>query len=294
MLDTQGNFDLQLVAAVTGVPAVSVNVTSSNTSVGTITASPVTIPAGSAGVTTSFQPVSAGSTTLSVSVPSGFTAPGAFGSLGATVSTAGIAITQGISIGKFLQAQGNFALGAPAPAGGLLLTLTSNNPSLLLLSSSPTVAGSTSIGINVPAGGTTGAYYLQGVASSGTATYTVNAPGFAPSTGTITLTPSGVIVWDGSNAGGIVFGNTVVVSMAQLDPATSSFVQIQQLAGGHAPVSIALSTTVAGATIPSPVTISAASDSVTAMLTGSGFGTVTAVTPPGFIDSNFLSVQIFF
>jgi phosphoglycolate phosphatase-like HAD superfamily hydrolase len=35
-------------------------------------------------------------------------------------------------------------------------------------------------------------------------------------------------------------------------------------------------------------------DSVNAMLTGSGTGTVTAVTPPGFANSNFLTVTVFF
>lgn len=272
---------------------VSVNVTSSNTSVGTITGSPVVIPAGSVGATTGFQPLSAGSSNISVNVPSGFSTPAAFGSVGATVSTAGIAITEGMSLGKFLQVQGNFALGAPAPAGGLSVTLTSNNPGLLLISSSPTVAGSTSIGVNLPAGGSSGTYYLQGVASSGTATYTVSAPGFAPHTGTITLTPSGIVLGDGVNPGALVFGNTVAVSLAQLD-GFGNYMGIQQLAGGHAPVSIDLSTSVMGASITTPVTIAAGTDTASATLTGSGYGTVTGTTPPGFTDSNFLTVSIFF
>ena len=108
------------------------------------------------------------------------------------------------------------------------------------------------------------------------------------------MTPSGVVVGDGINPGAFVLGNTVVVSLAQLDPATNAFAQIQQLAGGLTPVSVNMSTTVAGATIASPVTIGVGADSVSAVLTGSGSGTVTAVTPPGFTDSNFLTVNIFF
>jgi hypothetical protein len=295
MLDSSRNFvELQLVAPITGAPPVSVNVTSSNTSVGTITSSPVVIPAGQAGANTSFQPVAPGSTTISVNVPSGFTTPASFGSVGATVSTAGIAITENIAIGKFLQVQANFALGAPAPAGGLLVTLTSSNPALLLLSTSPTAAGSPSIPVNVSGSSTTGTYYIQSLASSGTVTYTASAPGFAPHTGTITLTPSGVVVGDGINPGAFVLGNTVVVSLAQLDPATNAFVQVQQLAGGHAPVSINMSTTVGGAVITTPVVINAGADSVAATLTGSGSGTVTAATPAGFTGSNFQTVNIFF
>ncbi|MEO8371032.1 MAG: Ig domain-containing protein [Candidatus Solibacter sp.] len=296
-LDASRNFvELQAVAAITGVAPVSVTVTSSNTAAGTITASPVTIPAGLAGVTTSFQPAAAGgsgNTTISVDVPAGFTAPAAFGSIGASVGVPGIGTTGTISLGKFLQVQDVFTLGAPAPAG-TVVTFTSNNPSLVLLSTSPSVAGSASITIAVPANGFTGTYYVQGFASSGTATITASAPGFATHTGTVVLTPSGVVLGDGINPGNMVFGNTVVVSLAQLDPLTNAFSQVQQLAGGLSPVSVGLSTNVAGATITSPVVINAGTDSVNAVLTGSGAGRVTAVTPPGFTNSNYLTVDIFF
>ena len=298
-LDSSRNFvELQVVAPITGVPPVSVNVTSSNTSAGTITTSPVTIPAGSAGVTTFFQPGPAGASgnsTISVDVPSGFTAPAAFGSIGASVGVPGIGIlaTGTISIGKFLQVQDIFTLGAPAPAG-TVVTFTSNNPSLVLLSTSPSDAGSTSIAIPVPTNGFIGTYYIQAFASSGTATITASAPGFASHTGTITLTPSGVVLGDGITPGNMVFGNTVVVSLAQLDPVTNAFAQVQQLAGGLSPVSVAMSTNIAGATITTPVAINAGTDSVNALLTGSGFGTVTALTPPGFTNSNFLTITVFF
>ena len=96
------------------------------------------------------------------------------------------------------------------------------------------------------------------------------------------LTKSGIVIGDGS--GGTVFGNLVSVSMAQLDPG-DTFGQIQQLAGGHPNVSIAMATDIAGASIVSPLTISAGSSTVTATVTGSGFGHVTATTPPGFTDS---------
>jgi hypothetical protein len=294
-LDSSRNFvALGTVAPDSGGNGVSVNVTSSNTAVGTITSSPVAIPAGQIGATTGFQAVSAGSTTISVSVPNGFAIPNQYGSVGATVSTANIGLTDPGSIGKFLQGASTFSLGAPAPAGGLTVTLTSSNSSLLLISASPTTPGSSSVGIVVPAGQSSGTYYLQGLAAAGTVTYTGSANGFAPRTNTITLTPSGIVLGDGINPGAMVFGNTVVVSMAQLDPATNSFMQIQQLAAGHAAVSIAMSTTVAGATITTPVTINPGTDSVNATLTGSGSGTVTGVTPPGFTDSNFLTVNIFF
>jgi hypothetical protein len=261
--------------------------------VGTITTSPVTIAAGSASATTSFQPVGTGTTNISVDVPTGFTSPAAFGSLSASVSTPAIAITDSVSIGKFLQEQANLALGAPAPAGGLHVTLTSSNSSLLVISQSPTTAGSVSTVVNLAAGQATGTYYLQALASTGTVTYTASAPGFATRTATVTLTPAGIVLGDGINPGALVLGNTVVVSMAQLN-SSGIFQKVQQLAGGHATVSIAMSTDVGGATITTPVTISAGNDSASATLTGSGFGNVTGTTPAGFTDSNFRTVQVFF
>jgi len=146
------------------------------------------------------------------------------------------------------------------------------------------------------AGGTSGVYYIHGLASTGTATYTISAPGFASRTGSITLTPSGVVLGDGASVGGFfgtVFGPSVTVSMAQLD-VNGQFVEIQQLAGGHAPVAVTMSTTVAGSTVTSPVTIAAGSDSAVAALTGSGSGQVSASIPAGFTASNFQSVGIFF
>jgi hypothetical protein len=238
--------------------------------------------------------VSAGSSTLSVNnVPTGFSVPAAFGSVAASVGTSGIGITQNVSIGKFLQIQGFFTLGAPAPAG-LKVHLASSNSSLLLLSTSPTVAGTGSIDITMTAGGSSGIYYIQALADTGIVTYTASAPGYASRTGSITLTKSGVVVGDGINPGALVLGNNVVVSMAQLDPG-NVFGQVQQLAGGLAPVSIVMSTTIGTATIASPVTINPGADSAPAPLTGSGgSGTVTATTPPGFTDSNFLTVTVFF
>jgi len=299
-LDASRNFvELQAVAPITGVPAVSVNVSSSNGGVGVITASPVTIPAGQATASTSFQPGAvgvSGNTTISVDVPSGFTAPAVFGSIGASVGVPGIGVLSNgpISLGKFLQVSDIFTLGAPAPAG-TVVTITSNNPSQLLLSTSPTAAGTTFITVPVATGGFGGTYYIQAFGSTGIATFTASAPGFASHTGTVTLTPSGIIVWDGFTPGAqTIVGNVAVVSLAQLNPADNTFVQIQQLAGGLSPVSVVMSTDIVGATITTPITISAGSDHANATLTGSGFGHVTAATPPGYTNSNLLSSQIFF
>jgi hypothetical protein len=52
-----------------GLAAVTVNITSSNTSVGTITVSPVTFNVGDTQQTTSFHPVASGTSVIQVTAP---------------------------------------------------------------------------------------------------------------------------------------------------------------------------------------------------------------------------------
>jgi hypothetical protein len=305
MLDAGGSYVIMPVAAITGVPPVSVTVTSLNTSVGTIMTSPVSIPAGSASATSGFVPTGSGSTTITASVPTGFS-PSQFSSVTAQVSVSGIGLFcptdsggRNVSLGKFLQLSCTFSLGAPAPASGVTVTLSSLDSSKLLLSNSATAGGAPTIQVPVAAGGVGGTFYVQSVSDTGTVMFNASAPGYATNNLTITMTKSGVVLGDGS--GTTLFGNAPTVSMAQLNPG-DNFGTIQQLAGGLPDVSIQMSTDIAGATIVSPVTISGGSTSATALITGSGFGHVTATTPPGFTDTlppvgsvmpSVLTVQIF-
>ena len=106
-----------------------------------------------------------------------------------------MAVTDEISIGYNLQTGGSQHLGEPAPAGGVVVTLTSNDPAKLLLSRTPDQVGSDCITIAIPAGGVGGAsYFIQALAGSGEVTYTATAPGFRTRTGTVTLTPSGLVM----------------------------------------------------------------------------------------------------
>jgi hypothetical protein len=64
---------------------VSLNVTSSNAAVGTISTSPLTFPGNSSFVTTSFQALAVGSSNIAVVPPAGFSLPGDFQQITATV-----------------------------------------------------------------------------------------------------------------------------------------------------------------------------------------------------------------
>ena len=64
---------------------VNVDVTSSDTNVGTITTSPAVFNGGDSFFTTQFDPAAVGTTTISVVPPSGFNTPSNFRQITATV-----------------------------------------------------------------------------------------------------------------------------------------------------------------------------------------------------------------
>lgn len=174
--------------------AVSVQVTSSNPKVGAVSPAAISLAGGSASATVAFQPLTAGETELSVNVPPGFSAPAQFAKVTATVMAPGMAVTDEISIGHNLQTGGTISLGEHAPPDGVVVTLTSSDPKKLLLTTSPHQLGSECIRLTIPGGGVNAGYHLQSLAGEGTVTYTATAPGFRSRTGTVSLTPSGLVL----------------------------------------------------------------------------------------------------
>jgi hypothetical protein len=269
MLDAGLNF--VAVQAMAGGSSMTVNVSSSNTSVGTVTASPVTITGGNFSAATQFHPAAAGATSLSASA-SGFNTPAQDAALTVTVVVPAFSLTDGITVGKGGEEQGTVVIGQLAPAGGVTVTLTSNNASQLLLSATAAAAGSGLITVTIPAGSNNTSFFIQVTGSLGNVTYTASAPGFANRTATITQVPSGTVIF--SPAGLSFFSTTVAggpaafqVANAQLNPADNSFVAIEQVAGGSS-VSATLNSSTAGvASVASPVTIPGGSASATATVT---------------------------
>ncbi|MDX2153758.1 MAG: PKD domain-containing protein [Bryobacteraceae bacterium] len=286
-----------------GGMTVSVPVISSLPTVGTITVSPVSMAAGASSAGTQFQPSTAGSTTLSVGVPVGFSTPAGLRSVIATVSTPGMALTDGLTIGQDLQYHGTLVLGQAAPAGGLAVTLTSANPAALVLSASATVAGSGTLVINVPAGSNTASYYLQALAGAGSVNYTATAGGYASRTASITLGPSGVAL-----AGPVGFGLpfffvslsgglpvTLTVYTGLLDSASRTFVEAQPLRAGLS-VNVPINNTIGtvGSVTPSPAVINAGFDSAVLTFTplATGSTVVSLSRPSNFgLSANKTSLQ---
>ena len=146
---------------VRGGLTIDVPVASATLATGTITGSPVRFTGGVGSATAQFHPMGAGTTLISLAVPTGFTPAATGGSLTATVRVPGLVIEDGVTVGNNLQAPGNLLLGQTAPAGGLAVTLTSNSANLLL-SNTESGAGANSITISMNAGQTSAVYYLQG------------------------------------------------------------------------------------------------------------------------------------
>lgn len=185
----------QLVAA---RPSLKVELLNSNKFVGSVVGSPVEIAAGSSTGDAVFQPANDGQTVISVKQPPGFRTANQFASWTAIVEKPRLAVSS-ITIGKDLQVGGVLSLGAPAPEKGLSVTLVSDNPRQLLLSPAADQPGSASLTVQMKPGTASISYYLQALADSGTVTYSVTAPGFRNASGTVTLTPSGVLITPASN-----------------------------------------------------------------------------------------------
>jgi trimeric autotransporter adhesin len=264
--------------ALAGGLTATVAVSSSDPGAGTIASSPLTFATaadGSSSANFSFVPATtptSAQTTLSVNTPSGYSTPTSLTSLKANV-VATCGVTQDV-VGNKLQMQGTVTLSGPAPAGGTTVTLTSSNAQLLLLAVNPVSASDwkSSIQVTVPAGLTQAPYYIQGLASSGTVTYTASCRNSAAS---MTLAPSGVVVAGSSGSPGpaILGGQLETLSKgpvnftvytAVLNPADNSYVGLQPLAVGQPSIQVGLTSgDTSKATIQTPTTISG----------GTGFGT---------------------
>jgi hypothetical protein len=263
----------------------SIAVTSSNAAVGTISSSPVTIAAGSYSTTTSFQPVGAGTSTIALGTqPSGFSATTSSGYLSGTATvtaptpTFGYSAATTIGVGLMNPIYGS-SLGGTAPSP-VTATVTSSNPSAVLLSTSPTALGSATLTFTNLTNGIPN-YYVQGVAQ-GTSTITVSAPGVTTASETVTVNPSGVVVYNGISINTTSFSGT---SNLTLEGAIlNSNLTFHSYCGngayclvGPSPLSIAVtsSNTAVGTITSSPVTIAAGGASVNTSFTPLSTGTTT-------------------
>jgi hypothetical protein len=164
------------VTVASGTPGVGA-LLSGGTNVGTATG---VIPVGTSSTNSTggtgfiFVPLANGTTTLSLSTPAFSSATTNVGPASQLVTVsqppftmsigeAASSSTVGIGTGLEMNA-GSISLGAPAPAGGTTIQITSSDTTKVTLSNSGTVAGSGLIDVTIAAGQSSGSFWLQGVA----------------------------------------------------------------------------------------------------------------------------------
>ena len=286
-LDSSGNVaDIQAVA---GSTPVVVTLSIGNSSLGTVSPSSLSFTGGTSSLPTQFT---SGTTvmgsTITVNEPTGFSTPaGSANQIAVSVTNLALSCT-GVTVGFNLENFTTCRLSGAAPSD-TPITLTSNDPSKLLLSLDPTKAGSVSVDTLIRAGGSsTPPFYVYGLGNSGPATFTASGGGFT-ATGTVTLAKSGFVLATPfglgadflATRGGVPIDLTV--QTAVLD-ASGNPVDTQALAGG---ISVSVSVTTPsngiGSIIGSPAVITGASNAANVQFQGqtSGTTTVTAVTPAG-------------
>jgi hypothetical protein len=197
---------------------ISVSVTSSNLSVGTISSSPITIAGASSGASTTFLPgtLTNTPTTITAAAANGFQ-PSAdlaqSASVTATLNSCTLNVNNGLTVGQFLEAQGQLFISCTAGSGGTPVTLTSNSP-FLQLAVNPTDPGSNSITVTVPLGSNFANYWVYGLgtglatgegASPSTVTYSATSATGGSGTDSVTLAPSAILISDATES---VFGST--------------------------------------------------------------------------------------
>jgi len=182
--------------------------------------------------------------------------------LSATVVHAGVRITlPAVTVGRNLEAAANLELTEPA-TGPLLVTITSSDPLRMLLSTTPDKSGVKSIQVTIHVHSRfSSEFFVHGLGSSGTVTYTASAAGMESVAGTVTLAPSAIVFAGGS---GIPLSSLLTTRgtragiglySALLD-ASRNFVAIQPVAGGRSvEVDIASSDQAVGHASPRKVKI---------------------------------------
>jgi hypothetical protein len=276
----------------------TITIDSSAPSVGT--ASAVAFAGGSDTATSTFTPVTTGTTMLTALTPSGFQTPASGANVvNATVTQPGITCTP-VAVGQNLEVSAGCTLQGGTPPASV--TITRNDPNIML-ATSPTGPGSASITVNtlqIGGGVLLPGFYVYGVGNSGNSSYTVTATGYSNGLGVVVLSPSGFILVGPGGVGAPGFtmlNSTASISVvpARLD-SSMNYIEAQGLAG-TTPMTVSLSNSSPSAATLSPSTLTIPTgnaNGVTTTLTrvGSGGTTVSINEPNGLSIPNPLYTSL--
>jgi hypothetical protein len=196
-----------------------------------------------------------------------------------------------VSVGKNLQTSAVINLSEQAPETGVEITLTSEDPKRLLLSTTPEAAGSASLRLSVkPHFRASPEFWVQALSDSGSVHYTASAPGFSGGKGIVTLSPSGIVImgpFRGPSFPTTVRGEPSRITLfpVRLDSSSRKHVEQQLIAGGMSfRVNVTSSNTKIGEVSPAAVTLAGAAPNATLEFKPKALGqtSLTAVMPAGF------------
>jgi hypothetical protein len=154
--------------------------------------------------------------------------------------TAPTIATQGRTVGAGLHQSTGFQLGV-STHGGVTVTVTSSNPSILEVSPNSTTEGTGSFEVVVPNGSSSVSYYVQGVeGTTGSATVTVSATGFTDGSASTTVVTPGIVL-------GGLSGSTTTLSAddpfyAWIGYPSGNSVNSQAIRPGGVPVTVTFDT----------------------------------------------------
>jgi len=269
-------------------------VVSSNTSIATVTG-PFVIAPGTGSVSGTVSGLAAGSATLSIGpTPSPLVAPTTiYGSIATTINvTQSKFFPSAVTTGAGLYVSSSATSGPRSDGAATVVTFTSSNPSVAVLSTSATAVGSASF-VHSYSTSQSFTYYVQGLAA-GTSNLTLSSPGYADSTAVITVLPSGVVFFSGAatfSRNAFAVPLTLTIYLAELNATTGAVAAYCGAStcalnpGNAVTFDVTSSNTNAGTISASPLTIAPGGATTTTTFVPNDVGTTTiAITEPaGFI-----------
>jgi hypothetical protein len=195
-----------------------------------------------------------------------------------------------ILLGKNLQTFISIKFSDPAPEQGLDIVVTSNDPGKLLLSEDPYAEGSRSIVLKSGRWSRESSdFWLQGLSSEGSVSYTATAPGTPPVTGVVNLASSGIAI--AGPFGGPWFRTTsgskpskITISTVVLDPNGKPLERQMVAAGRSFTVNLKSSNEEIGRLAHTTLVLKGPGAVVETDFQPSGVGdtTLSVAAPPGF------------
>lgn len=184
-----------------GGTAVTATITNSNAAVGQLVTTPLTAqsvdltlspgesitPSSVAAGGVAFDPINGGTTDVAVTIPGFIQVSNGLQTV--TVSTPGITVSTGGTIGSGLVYHANMSASLGASAhGGVTVRIESSDPAIALVSPDATTVATPFIDVAVPNGSISAIFRVHGVeGATGTVDITATATGFSTGTGTQTI-----------------------------------------------------------------------------------------------------------